>query len=62
MLILELEWFPTVSPTEMFRSTYIDAEFHVEYIFDVFQMNWEPYDSQNIKTLRGVDLEKSRKA
>ena len=35
VLILELEWFPTVSPTEMSRSTYIDAEFHGEYISDV---------------------------
>ena len=44
------------------QTLYLDSKFDEESIFDVFEMNWEPYDSQNIKTLRGVDLEKSRKA
>ena len=37
---------------------YLDPEFDEEFIFDVFEMIWEHHDSQNVKTVRGIDLEK----
>ena len=38
------------------QTLYLDPKFDEGFVFDVFEMNWEPYDSQNIKNLRGVDL------
>ena len=52
VLILELEWFPTVSPTEMSRSTYIDAEFHGEFIFGHFRTIRKRLNNLNWKKLK----------
>ena len=30
-------------------ASYLDPTFDEEYIFDVFEMNWKPYDTQNVK-------------